>query len=184
MTKIYTKTGDKGKTSLFNGVRVLKSDDRVNAYGTIDELNSSLGVAVAILNGKHEKQIELVDLLLTVQQDLFAIGSSLANPNAKPLPALMKQVVAYEEAIDVMTKELPTLKNFILPGGGVSGAQLHMARTICRRAERLLVALSQESTIDQVAVIYLNRLSDLLFTMARYVNHKESQRELIWNKEE
>lgn len=177
MSKIYTKTGDKGKTSLFNGQRVLKSNDRVDAYGTVDELNSEIGLARSLINGK---QLKALNLLLSIQQDLFEIGSALANPQNSPLLFLKKQIAYYEKAIDEMTEELPPLRNFILPGGARAGAQLHLARTVARRAERRIVTLAQKESIDVNIICYLNRLSDFLFTMARYINFKEKQKEIIW----
>ncbi len=186
MVKIYTKTGDKGETSLFGGKRVSKADPRVEAYGTVDELNSAIGIAIAeAQNSKLKAQnnsSKLKTELEKIQNDLFDIGSTLANPKAKPIERLEKRVEDFETMIDEMTKELPELRNFILPGGGMSGSQLHFARTICRRAERRIVELSQKDSVDKSIVMYFNRLSDLLFTMARFVNHKEKQKETIWTK--
>ena len=180
--KIYTKTGDKGKTSLFNGQRILKSHLRVATYGTIDELNSVIGIACSQLNGKKAKQREMINLLHTVQNDLFVIGSALANPTSSPLDFLKKQVAAYENSIDKMTAALPPLRNFILPGGSYGGATLHFARTVCRRVERNAVALSQKEEVDPNILVYFNRLSDLFFTMARYSNFLTKQKETIWTK--
>ena len=174
---IYTRTGDKGQTSLFGGGRVLKSDDRVDTYGTIDELNSLLGVVVAAIETKHKK---LAQELEAIQHDLFAIGSYLANPQAQAVDKLTEKITAFEKEIDQMTEKMPELHNFILPGGGKVGASLHQARTVCRRAERRLVALMQHEEIDIQVVTYVNRLSDLLFTMARFVNHKEKKKETRW----
>jgi cob(I)alamin adenosyltransferase len=176
---IYTRTGDKGKTSLFGGKRVLKSDDRVETYGTIDELNSILGVVVATIETKNKK---LAKDLEEIQHDLFTIGSYLANPISKPVTRLEKRIERFEKEIDSMTSKMPELHNFILPGGGKVGASLHQARTVCRRAERSLVGLMQEEEVDQHVVKYINRLSDLLFTMARFVNHKEKKKETIWSQ--
>lgn len=175
---IYTRTGDKGKTSLFGGARVLKSDTRVEAYGTIDELNSVIGLVVANMI-KHGA---VVDELERIQHDLFSIGAYLANPQAKPVIFLDKRVKKFEEVIDAQTKEMSALKNFILPGGSVSGAALHQARTVARRAERGLVELLQREPIDQGVIKYINRLSDLLFSTARFINHKEKKRETIWSQ--
>lgn len=177
---IYTRTGDKGKTSLFGGKRVLKSDDRVETYGTIDELNSLLGVVVANIETKNKK---LAHDLEAIQNDLFDIGSYLANPTSRPVNRLEKRIKEFENAIDVMTSKMPELHNFILPGGGRVGASLHQARTVCRRAERRLVGLTQKEDIDQHVITYVNRLSDLLFTMARSVNHKEKKKETIWSQQ-
>lgn len=177
---IYTRKGDKGLTSLYGGKRVLKSQIRVDAYGTIDELNSVLGLVVAQLSSN---QGSLKQELEAIQTDLFDLGSNLANPTASPISWLEQRVKAFEELVDTLTAELPALTNFILPGGGVSGATLHQARTVCRRAERRLVALLQEEHVDPLLVKYINRLSDLLFTMARFVNHQEKKKETIWTKQ-
>lgn len=177
---IYTRTGDKGKTSLFGGKRVLKSDDRVETYGTIDELNSLLGIVVANIETKNKT---LAKDLEAIQHDLFDIGSYLANPTSKPVNRLEKRIKEFEKAIDAMTSKMPELHNFILPGGGRVGASLHQARTVCRRAERRLVGLTQKEDIDQHVITYVNRLSDLLFTMARSVNHKEKKKETIWSQQ-
>lgn len=174
---IYTRTGDRGQTSLFGGTRVLKTDDRVDTYGTIDELNSLLGVVVANIETKHKK---LAGELEAVQHDLFDIGSYLANPKATPIKRLEQRIKEFEDRIDQMTVKMPELHNFILPGGGRAGASLHQARTVCRRAERRVVALMQHEDIDKHLVKYINRLSDLLFTMARFVNHTEKKKETIW----
>lgn len=174
---IYTRTGDKGKTSLIGGKRVLKSDVRVETYGSVDELNSVLGVVIANLSSKHmtlKKELEVV------QHDLFAIGAYLAQPSAPPLKHLEKRITEFEQLIDRQTQKLPALRNFILPGGGKAGASLHQARTVCRRAERQLVALMQKDKIDPDIMKYLNRLSDLLFSTARFVNHQEKNKETIW----
>jgi len=174
---IYTRTGDKGQTSLFNGGRVLKSDLRVEAYGTVDELNSVIGVAIAeIRNPKHEIRNELIK----IQNDLFNIGSALANPKSETLNYLDKRVKQFEDFIDDMTEEMPPLSNFILPGGGKTGSMVHFARTVCRRAERKIVKLGETEKVDDNIIMYLNRLSDLLFTMARFINYKEKQKEVIW----
>jgi cob(I)alamin adenosyltransferase len=177
---IYTRTGDKGDTSLFDGSRVLKSHPRVETYATIDELNSLLGEVVAFL--PKAKFTKLSKDIETIQHDLFAIGSALAMPHPLPVVGLDKRPKEFEEMIDVMTKKMPELKNFILPGGGKSGALLHVARTHARRAERRLVALLEHEEVDPHILKYLNRLSDLLFTMARYVNYQTKEKEIIWRK--
>ncbi|MEK9176199.1 MAG: cob(I)yrinic acid a,c-diamide adenosyltransferase [Patescibacteria group bacterium] len=174
---IYTRTGDKGKTSLFDGKRVLKSDKKVEAYGTIDELNSSIGAAAAFIKVRSiNKQLE------EIQNDLLEIGSSLAVSTTLPVDQLNSRPKELEILIDKLTKQLPPLNQFILPGGGKGGALLHVARTVARRAERNIVRLSQKEQIDQTIIIYLNRLSDLLFTMARFINYKMKQKEKIWRK--
>lgn len=181
---IYTRTGDKGKTSLFSGLRVSKADIRVEAYGTIDELNSLIGVSISNLKSQNSK---LRNELTKIQNDLLEIGSNLANPASKPLNYLEKRVKEFEDFIDWMTEKMPKLSNFILPGGGKAGATLHLARAISRRAERRVVALNNPSAIsgrgkiDNNIIIYLNRLSDLLFTMSRFVNFKEKKKEVIWS---
>ncbi|MBI2621438.1 MAG: cob(I)yrinic acid a,c-diamide adenosyltransferase [Candidatus Levybacteria bacterium] len=181
--KIYTRTGDKGKTSLFDGKRVLKSDKKVEAYGTIDELNSAIGAASAFI-----KVRSIQEELEEIQNDLLEIGSSLAVSSTLPVDQLSKRPEEFEKLIDKLTKELPALNQFILPGGGKGGSLLHLARTITRRAERRVVGLSKSENIDQTIITYLNRLSDLLFTMARFVNHKENRNgslrasEKIWRK--
>ena len=176
---IYTRTGDKGKTSLFSGQRVSKSDLRVETYGTIDELNSAIGVVLSI----KYKVLSIKKELIKIQNDLLDIGSALANPKSKPLNYLKKRVKEFEKFIDQMTEQMPPLKNFILPSGGQTGAFLHLARAISRRAERKIVALDNKEKIDNNIVIYVNRLSDLLFTMARFANFKEKKKEQIWKKQ-
>lgn len=173
---IYTRTGDKGRTSLFNGQRVLKSDLRVEAYGTIDELNSAIGVVLSqISNLKAE--------LIKIQNDLLDIGSSLANPSLiSHLSFLISRAKDFERFIDQMTAQMPALKNFILPGGGKTGAMLHLVRAISRRAERRVIELNNKAKIDKNIIVYMNRLSDLLFTMARFANFKEKKKETIWTK--
>jgi cob(I)alamin adenosyltransferase len=181
---IYTRTGDKGKTSLFDGKRVLKSDRKVEAYGTIDELNSVIGFVIAEISNKQKRKgLSLItDELERIQNDLFEIGSSLAVSKTLPVDQLESRPKEFEILIDKLTKQLPPLSQFILPGGGKSGALLHVARTVARRAERNIVQLSQKEHIDQAIIIYLNRLSDLLFTMSRFVNYKEKNKEKIWKK--
>lgn len=208
--KIYTRTGDKGETSLFGGKRVHKDDLRVEAYGTIDELNASIGLAVAEAQSEKRSPREagkaknysprseagsakLKAELAKVQSDLFEVAAVLATPKdtrvskgqkiQKELPQyLYKRVEEMEHAIDALTEEMPSLRAFILPGGGRGGALLHQARTVCRRAERRIVGLAQRERVPSEILTYMNRLSDLLFTMARFVNHKEKHKEILWNK--
>jgi cob(I)alamin adenosyltransferase len=178
---IYTRTGDKGKTSLFGGMRVLKSDIRVETYGTVDELNSAIGVALSELS--HAERVRVVkEELMKIQNDLLDVGSALATPEAMPLEHLRKRPEEFEKIIDALTEKIPVLTQFILPGGGKAGSHLHLARTVCRRAERRVVALMQDDEVEESIVKYLNRLSDVLFTMARYVNHVEKQQEIVWKK--
>ena len=174
--KIYTRTGDAGETSLFGGARVPKSDARIEAYGTVDELNSSIGVARA---GWPESPIDAQ--LREVQSDLFAIGAHLASPGTSRFEGVdPRRTADLEAVIDQMERDLPRLKNFILPGGSMAAAQLHLARTICRRAERRVVALKDESTATRSTVVYLNRLSDFLFVAARFANLEHGVEDVGW----
>lgn len=175
MVKIYTKTGDKGETSLYGGKRVSKASLRVEAYGTVDELNSAIGVAIA-------ERSNIKKELIQIQSDLLEIGSVLASPKVASMKGLGKRVEQFEKMIDEMTEELSELRNFILPGGGIVGSRLHFVRTLARRAERRIVELSKKENVDREILIYFNRLSDLLFTMARFVNLKEGKKETVWKK--
>jgi cob(I)alamin adenosyltransferase len=177
--KIYTKTGDGGDTSLFGGGRVGKESDRVEAYGQIDELNSVLGLA------RTEGLGELDPLAQSLQDQLFTIGSILATPQgtkaAAHIPTLRPEwVVAMEQAIDRYDTQLPALTSFILPGGSKAAAALHHARCVCRRAERRIIPLMRAGDVDAEVVVYLNRLSDLLFTMARMANLKAGVTDVPW----
>jgi cob(I)alamin adenosyltransferase len=175
--KIYTKTGDGGETGLFDGTRVPKSDARVDAYGEVDELNAWLGL---VRSAGVEGDIE--EMLVAIQRDLFAVGARLADPSAKIADRVTKAAVSddrvalLESWIDALETEVPPLRRFILAGGTRAGAALHVARTVCRRAERRLVALGAEP----VVLTYVNRLSDLLFVVARAVNHRAKQPEVEW----
>lgn len=180
--KIYTRHGDSGETGLFGGGRVPKDHPRVAAYGDVDELSSCLGVARATAPA------ELFDALLeSVQRDLFAIGGQLATPDPeKVATALAKaelseaRVEAFERLMDEADEELPPLRAFVLPAGTPKAAALHLARTVCRRAERSVVRLSRESRVPPLFVVYLNRLSDLLFTLARLANHRAGAGDVTW----
>lgn len=175
---IYTKTGDKGKTSLGSGQRVWKDDPRVNAYGTVDELNALVGVVQASLNARNKG---FVKILTTIQNDLFCIGSYLSNPTLEDyIEDLAQHTEDFEKEIDEMTQKMPPLANFILPGGGKAGAHLHHARTVARRSERAVISLAKKEDVDIGVVKYLNRLSDLFFTMARFANYKARKKETIW----
>jgi cob(I)alamin adenosyltransferase len=178
---IYTRTGDRGRTSLFNGQRVSKTDLRIEVYGTVDELNSMIGVASSEI---RDKRREIRKELLKIQSDLFRIGSGLSNPtrayNLQSTTYLKKRIEEFENLIDEITLKMPKLGNFILPGGGKAGAMLHLSRAACRRLERRIVSLKFKEKVDSNIIIYLNRLSDLLFTMARFVNFKEKRKEQIW----
>ena len=177
--KIYTKTGDRGDTRLFDGTKVRKHDDRVEAYGDIDELNSFIGAAASFL-----KDSGLISMLAEVQKDLFSVGAQLADPGFRQQTRAKFQIpreriTALENAIDGFETELPPLRQFIIAGGG-SGALLHVARTVCRRAERRVVSLSEKVEVNPIVIEYLNRLSDFLFVSARVVNHREGKEEILW----
>ncbi|OZM57085.1 ATP:cob(I)alamin adenosyltransferase [Lottiidibacillus patelloidae] len=171
--KIYTKTGDKGTTSLIYGERVAKHDIRVEAYGTCDEANSAIGVALSLLPDKpFVKSEETLTIFHKIQTILFHVGAELATPVGKEVKWQVKQedVEDLEKTMDEWNEDLPQLTTFILPGGSSAGAQLHLARTIVRRAER--VATSIGTDVNPIVLQYLNRLSDFLFVAARYLNHK------------
>jgi len=180
--KIYTRTGDRGDTGLFGGGRVPKSHPRVEAYGDVDELNAMLGLARAM------EVIPRVDeVIVPVQRDLFAIGALLATPDREKMKSHLekariddRRIAALESAIDDGDRELEPLKSFILPGGAPKAAALHVARTVCRRAERRVIALGADEEIPPIVVIYLNRLSDLLFTLARVANRRAGAGEVTW----
>jgi cob(I)alamin adenosyltransferase len=177
---IYTRFGDKGKTALHTGKTVSKGSARVEAYGNLDELNSFLGIVLSQVKDKKTKKE-----LLEIQSDLFEIGASLAGPGEKEHQKLAQKlkarVLEFEKEIDMLTQKMPKLKNFILPGGK-TGSLLHYARTVARRAERRTVVLAEKEAVLSEVLVYLNRLSDLLFMFARIINYKEKQTEIIWNK--
>lgn len=184
--KIYTKTGDRGETGLFGGGRVPKDHARVEAYGDVDELNSVLGVAVAHLQaGGHG---EIARGLREVQADLFTLGANLATPRPEDggresahVPGLRPgRVEELERWIDAAEEELEPLRNFVLPGGSEAAAFLHLGRTVCRRAERRTVSLARAAQVGEEVVIYLNRLSDLLFTLARLANRRAGVEDVPW----
>ena len=181
--KIYTRTGDGGQTSLFGGTRVSKADPRVEAYGEVDELNAWIGFARAAWLGAPASP-DLDAAFIQIQRDLFALGARLADPAEKIADRVTKATITdadverLEQLIDDREAGLPPLKRFILPGGSFEGAALHVARTICRRAERHMVALTPPP--DPVLVRYVNRLSDLLFVLARSVNHSVDAPETEW----
>jgi len=184
--KIYTRTGDGGDTGLFGGGRVRKDDARVEAYGEVDELNASIGLAIAAI--EDSPTAAWVERLRIVQEDLFAIGSHLAtpdaesNPAAKNLPPLpIARVERFETWIDEAETRLDPLRNFVLPGGSEGAARLHLARTICRRAERRVLPLVRSADDrESVALVYLNRLSDLLFILARVANADVGLGDVPW----
>lgn len=175
--KIYTRTGDDGTTGLFGGARTRKDDPRVEAYGTVDETNAAIGLARAAALPR-----EIDGVLARVQSTLFDVGAALATPAdraAAPL-SLDADVLALEQAIDALEARLPPLKTFVLPGGSEGAARLHVARTICRRAERLVVALAERLSVEPGIVRFLNRLSDLLFVQARAANHAAKVADVPW----
>lgn len=176
--KIYTKTGDKGQTSLLFGKRVAKDDLRVEAYGTVDEANSTIGLALSFLPA-HAELGDVQVTLSAIQQVLFHVGAELATPPGRRpgWEATQEQIDALECAIDAMERRMPPLTSFLLPGGSHPGAFLHLARTIARRAERRAVTIASHEELNPLVVTYLNRLSDYLFVAARYVNRLLEQSE-------
>ena len=191
--KIYTRTGDDGSTGLLGGTRVPKDHLRVAAYGDVDELNALLGLVKASAQqgasgrpGQSRRGAALLTLLGRIQRDLFALGAQLADPTAKVARRKAKARFSashtrrLEQAIDAAEKDLPALTSFILPGGTSLGAQLHLARTVCRRAERATITLNRDTPLDPRLLRYLNRLSDLLFVLARAANHRAGRAEDRW----
>lgn len=172
---IYTKTGDKGQTSLFGGKRVSKADKRVDAYGSMDELNSWIGLLVAELPFLEKKEF-----LIKIQNDLFVIGSHLSGWKAD-LSVLQTRITEMEVEIDVMESEMPELHNFVLPGGTPLAAKAHVARVMTRNIERKMVALAKTSTVEPEILQYLNRLSDLFFDLARFINMKLDVPDVLWS---
>jgi len=180
--RIYTRTGDSGDTGLFGGGRVGKNHPRVEAYGDVDELNAAIGLARSI-----EPLPRIDEVLIPIQRDLFAIGALLATPDRDKMRQHLEKarvdddrIAQLEHAIDEGDRELEPLKSFIVPGGSPKAAALHVARTVCRRAERRVVALGESEEIPGVVVMYLNRLSDLLFTLARVANRRAGTGEVTW----
>jgi cob(I)alamin adenosyltransferase len=180
--RIYTRTGDAGDTGLFGGGRVAKNHPRVEAYGDVDELNAVVGFARSIALMPHVDEV-----LIPIQRDLFAIGALLATPDREKMRLHLEKarvdddrIKQLESAIDDADRELEPLKAFVVPGGSPKAAALHVARTVCRRAERRVVSLSETEEIPGVVVIYLNRLSDLLFTLARLANRRAGTGEVTW----
>lgn len=180
--KIYTKTGDTGETGLYGGTRVLKDAMRVEACGMVDELNACVGFARSQI-----QDVEIDAVLHRIQNELFDIGADLATldthskaANLRILPTLTPEL---EKEIDRFEDQLPPLKNFILPGGSAGGAAIHFARTVCRRAERCVVTLAKAEAVNPEVLVYLNRLSDLLFVLARTVNHRLGETEPLWESQ-
>ncbi len=184
--KIYTRTGDEGETALFGGARVSKHHVRVEAYGNVDELGATVGWALSQL-----ADASIRERLEALQHDLFTLGSELATPPARegrsrpPTPPLPESRIGeMERWIDEADEELPALRDFVLSGGAPGAAALHLCRTVCRRAERSVVGLAEVAAVDGVVVRYLNRLSDLLFTLARLENHRAGVGDVKWRKPE
>jgi cob(I)alamin adenosyltransferase len=182
LMKIYTKTGDAGETGLFGGGRVPKDDLRVEAYGDVDELNAAIGLARSI-----ETMPRVDEVLVPIQRDLFAVGALLATPDREKMAQHLEKaritedrIQELEHAIDDAELELEPLRAFVIPGGSPKAAALHVARTVCRRAERNVVRLQRDVELPPLAVIYLNRLSDLLFTLARLANRRAGTGEVTW----
>ncbi len=181
ITRVYTRTGDDGTTSLGGGGRVAKDSARIEAYGTVDELNSQIGAA---LSAGLDSEIALP--LATIQNELFHLGSDLCMPEedkaSTPVPRIeARHVEALEKLMDRFSERLAPLENFVLPGGSPGAAQLHVARTVCRRAERLVLALSRKEAVGPFTISYLNRLSDALFVLARAENARRGVPDVLWN---
>ncbi len=177
--KIYTKFGDTGETALYGGTRIPKDALQIEAIGTVDELNAYIGYAETFI-----EDTDISDLLECIQNQLFSLGADLATPVSHTKSSEMRIsanfTIEMEKAIDTFSDELPPLTNFILPGGGAAGAVLHVARAVCRRSERCVVRLTREVDVNPEIVRFLNRLSDLLFVLARVVNHRSQMPEPIW----
>ncbi|MCV0392248.1 MAG: cob(I)yrinic acid a,c-diamide adenosyltransferase [Nitrosopumilus sp.] len=175
--KIYTKTGDDGNTGLQGNFRIAKSHPRIMAYGTVDEANAALGMVLA-----NNLDQDIVNVLTQIQNELFLVGADLSNPNLNNIKnrISLKMVEKLESYIDKFEEELPTLTNFILPGGTMAASQLHYVRTIVRRAETLVVQLSEKDEINSNCIKYLNRLSDLFFVMGRLINHRIGKDDILW----
>jgi ATP:cob(I)alamin adenosyltransferase len=181
ITKVYTRTGDDGTTGLGAGGRIAKDSPRIEAYGTVDELNSQIGLVLS--SGVND---EIAAALRSIQNDLFHLGSDLCVPEEekerRPVPSIEERHVAeLESLMDRLSEELPPLENFVLPGGTPGAAHLHVARTVCRRAERLVVALARREAVGPHTVRYLNRLSDALFVMARHENKRRGVPDVLWD---
>jgi cob(I)alamin adenosyltransferase len=176
--KIYTRTGDDGKTSTFSGVRISKNSEIMNAQGSVDELNATIGLVIAMSENR-----EINEILTGIQSELFIVGSEITlseKGDSNKIRISNVKIKNLENEIDRLERELPKLTNFILPGGTVLASHLHLARTICRRAERDLVAFLESSKYQTLSLKYLNRLADLLFILARYANISEKREEEIW----
>ena len=173
--KLYTRFGDKGRTSLVGGTAVPKDDPRVEAYGAVDELNAVLGLAIAFIDLPRARES-----LGRIQKDLFVIGASLATKGKKARQLPPSRVRELEDEIDTLWAELPPLAHFVIPGGSKTASLLHMARTVCRRAERRIITLSKKEPVGPDIIVYMNRAGDLLFAMARFVNYRKKVPEGQW----
>ena len=189
ITRVYTRRGDRGETDLVGGTRVPKDHARIDAYGTVDELNAALGVVRAFntADGLRDRtRRELDAILRTLQSELFDLGAELATPPASFVHGMFRvgdaEVTALEATMDRCQRELEPLQSFILPGGGRTSALLHVARTLCRRAERDVLRLMRVETVEPGPLRYLNRLSDLLFVLSRWVGHRQREREFLWER--
>ena len=187
ITKVYTRTGDKGMTDLVGGVRISKNDPRLEAYGTTDELSSHLGLLAAMMAHDSNTLEEERQMLVRSQNNLFIIGSYLAiDQNQTPLYDFARlpdgETTLLEQRIDQLMATLPEKQGFVLPGGTVSAAQCHVCRTVCRRAERRILELAQHARVDDYVLQYVNRLSDYLFVLAKIINFNAGQSEIIWQK--
>lgn len=176
LSKIYTRTGDDGTTGLGDGSRTQKDSLRVEAYGTVDELNSTIGMLIATID-----ESAISSMLLDIQHDLFDLGGELCIPDMSLIKEHHTERV--EKELDRLNEDLPALKDFILPGGSLAAAQAHLARTICRRAERRVISLARQEPVNDVLIHYLNRLSDLLFVVARTVARQSGAGEVLWEHE-
>ncbi len=186
--KIYTRTGDKGETSLFTGQRVPKNDQFIEALGTVDECNSTIGASIALMEN-NTKLAKTKEQLETIQHSLFDLGAALATPLTRAAASKIEKtrfthedITLLEQWMDEMDLELPKLHAFILPGGHPAGAMLHLARSICRRAERVVIPLHHQADVSNNVIIYLNRLSDYLFVASRYINHQLQVPETLWEQ--
>lgn len=187
ITKVYTRTGDKGTTRLADGSEIPKNSLRLESYGTVDELNSCVGICRQFIDELPSQSSTSLDQWLeAIQNDLFNLGGDLATPTEKRWPQMIlvgeEEVIALEKLMDICQESFPPLKDFVLPGGTKLNAFLHSARTVCRRAERVVVSLSLQENINPQAVIYLNRLSDLFFVLSRWVQFKANKAEMLWDK--
>lgn len=186
--KIYTRTGDKGKTGLIGGTRVPKSDGRISTYGQIDELNANVGLAISILKKKAVQKIftDIIEMLSSIQSDLFILGSDLADPDYPPSPqsktprVTQQMISGIERSIDKFETELQPISFFILPGGTCESSILHVCRSVGRRAEVSLVAVATTQSINEKIIAYLNRLSDLFFVLARVCNKRQNFNDVAW----